>query len=73
MSICRDVSDEKVVGLTGYAKLIIQDRPITCSVVVRRKRNDPEKSDARLNFMTEDFEPYLLPEGIEYTLYGYNK
>jgi len=70
LSSCIDESDKKIIGMTGSASLNVRDQPMVFSVVVRRNRKDPRKSDMRLSYMTENFEPCEMPEGCVVSLYG---
>lgn len=72
LNVCRDLSDDKIIALTGVASIEMRGEELKILAVARRNISDPSKLDLRVNFLTKEDKPFTLPEGIVMNLYGKN-
>ena len=73
LNVCKDLSDDKIIALTGVASIEMRGEELKILAVAKRNRSDPSKMDMKLNFLTKENIPFTMPEGTVGTLYGWKK
>jgi len=70
LSVCSNLADEEVVGLTGTATIRTQSGDLTVLLAAKRNPRDETLRDVTLSLLDEDLEPSEIPSGTNITLYG---
>lgn len=70
LNVCRRLSDNEVVALTGIGRLKRPNDEVKVLVLARRNRSDPSRIDLRHTLLDENDRPLPIPPGTTYTLFG---